>query len=84
MTAAKLRLGAALAAIMLPAVLAAQQVPTITLDEAIELALRVQPAVVQARGAVTTARASSREVMGSWLPQLNANSILICLDNASL
>jgi len=74
MTAAKLRLGAALAAIMLPAVLAAQQVPTITLDEAIELALRVQPAVVQARGAVTTARASSREVMGSWLPQLNANS----------
>jgi outer membrane protein TolC len=74
MSGAKLRLGAAIVALLLPAALAAQQTPTVSLAEAIELALRVQPAVVQARGAVTNARASSREVMGSWLPQLNANS----------
>jgi outer membrane protein len=51
----------------------AQQVPTVTLNEAIELALRVQPAVVQARGAVTTAQDSKREVLGSWLPTINSN-----------
>jgi outer membrane protein TolC len=55
----------------LPAVLAAQT-PTVRLDEAIELALRVQPAVVQARGAVRSAGAGNREVVGSWLPRVNA------------
>jgi outer membrane protein len=49
------------------------QVPTITLDDAIGLALRVQPAVVQAHGAVNNARAASRQVTGSWLPQVSAN-----------
>jgi len=61
-----------------PGILAAQapgrQTPTVTLSDAIDLALRVQPAVVQARGGVTNARAGSREVTGSWLPSLNANS----------
>ena len=50
------------------------QAPTVTLNEAIELALRVQPAVVQARGAVTNAQWASKEVTGSWLPQLSTNS----------
>nr|MDP2483206.1 TolC family protein [Candidatus Palauibacterales bacterium] len=34
---------------------------------------RVQPAVVQARGAITTANAASREVVGSWLPRINSS-----------
>lgn len=49
------------------------QVPTVTLEEAIELALRVLPTVVQARGAVATAQAARREVVGSWLPSLNTS-----------
>ncbi len=53
---------------------AAQQVPTVTLDEAIELALRVQPTVIQARGDVRVAQAARREAMGSWLPTLTGNS----------
>jgi outer membrane protein TolC len=48
--------------------------PTVTLDEAIELALRVQPALVQARGAVRSAQAGSREVTGAWLPTVSANT----------
>jgi outer membrane protein len=57
-----------------PAQAANAQAPTVTLDEAVELALRVQPAVVQARGAVTNARWASKEVTGSWLPQLSTNT----------
>jgi outer membrane protein TolC len=53
---------------------AVAQTPTVTLADAIELALRHQPAVVQARGAVQAAGAGLREVRGSWLPRLNANS----------
>jgi outer membrane protein len=49
------------------------KVPTVTLNEAIELALRVQPAVVQARGAVTAAQDSKREVVGSWLPTISSS-----------
>jgi len=63
----------AVAVLAVPGVLTAQT-PTVTLDEAIELALRVQPAVVQARGAVRSAGASNREVLGSWLPSLSLNS----------
>lgn len=53
---------------------AAQQVPTVTLDEAIELALQVQPTVIQARGNMRVAQAARREAMGSWLPTLSGNS----------
>ncbi|HEX9631549.1 MAG TPA: TolC family protein [Gemmatimonadales bacterium] len=49
------------------------QTPTVTLEDAITLGLRVQPAVVQARGALRSAGASNREVLGSWLPRVNAN-----------
>jgi outer membrane protein TolC len=52
----------------------AQEPPTVTLSEAIELALRAQPAIVQARGAVRSAQAGSREVLGAWLPSLSATS----------
>lgn len=63
----------ALSVLCLPAAIAAQQAPTVTLDEAIEMALRVQPAVVQARGALTSAHAGQREVLGSWLPSLSTS-----------
>jgi len=51
----------------------ANQPPTVTLDEAIDLALTVQPAVVQARGAVTTAVAARRQATGSWLPTVSGS-----------
>lgn len=66
-------LGWAMAVLAVPSALTAQT-PTVTLDEAVDLALRVQPAVVQARGAVRSAGASNREVLGSWLPSLSLNS----------
>jgi outer membrane protein TolC len=50
------------------------QTSAVTLDEAVNMALRVQPAMVQARGQVTTAAAAKRQVIGSWLPSLSASS----------
>ncbi len=52
----------------------AAQTSTVTLEEAVNMALRVQPAMVQARGQVTTAAAAKRQVVGSWLPSLSASS----------
>lgn len=49
-------------------------VPQVTLAEAIELANRVQPTVVQARGQIRNAEAQKRVTLGAWLPSLNANS----------
>ena len=46
----------------------------VTLAEAIRLAERTQPAVVQAEGQVRTAAAQRRNAWGSFLPSLNANS----------
>jgi outer membrane protein TolC len=46
----------------------------VTLAEAIRLAERTQPAVVQAEGQVRTADAQRRNAWGSFLPSLNANS----------
>jgi outer membrane protein len=46
----------------------------VTLDEAIALALRSHPAIVQAQGAVATAHVSQRVALASWLPTLNVNS----------
>ncbi len=53
---------------------AVAQVPSVTLDEAIEMALRVQPGMVQARGQVTQSAAARRETLGSWLPTISAGS----------
>jgi len=49
-------------------------VPTVTLEEAIKLALKVQPAVVTAAGNVGTAHAQQRQAVGNWLPTVTANS----------
>ncbi len=53
---------------------ASAQVQSVTLDEAIALALQEQPAMVQARGQLTLAGASKRQVVGSWLPSLSVSS----------
>ncbi len=50
------------------------QVMTVTLEEAIELALRAQPNVVRARGDLDVARATQREALGNWFPTLSASS----------
>jgi outer membrane protein len=53
------------------------QVPTVTLDDAIKLALRVQPSVVTATGNVDVAHAQQRQAIGNWLPTVNLSSGLI-------
>ena len=53
--------------------LAAQE-RTVTLDEAIALALRSQPAIIQAQGDLDVAHAGQREAIGSYLPTVNFNS----------
>jgi outer membrane protein TolC len=53
---------------------AAAQTPSVTLDQAIELALQVQPAMVQARGQLTSAAAAQRQAVGNWLPNISAGS----------
>src|SRR2546422_5858014 len=56
-----------------PEPLAAQQLE-VTLPEAVRRALDVQPAVVQARGAVTTAGWQKRVAYGAFLPTVTLNS----------
>ena len=45
----------------------------VTLEEALERALRVQPAMVEARGDVRNASASMRESFGAFLPSVTVN-----------
>ncbi len=49
---------------------AAQQVRTVTLHQAIEMAEQVQPRVIQAYGSVRSAEARVRSAKGAWLPSL--------------
>jgi outer membrane protein len=53
---------------------ARSQQPTVTLEEAIRLAERVQPGVIQAQGSVRNADAQLRAAYGQFLPSLNANT----------
>lgn len=70
------RLASVLAGALLPASLAAQatSVRQVTLEEAVQLALRNNPLVVAARGELDVQEANRREAMGSWLPSLSASS----------
>ncbi|MDP3774422.1 MAG: TolC family protein [Gemmatimonadales bacterium] len=52
---------------------AAQEPRRVTLDEALRLASRSQPAMVQARQDVRVASAQERQSFGAFLPSLNAN-----------
>src|SRR2546425_536326 len=53
---------------------AAQQVRQLTLAEAVQRALDVQPAVVQARGTVSNAGWQKRAAYGAFLPTLTLGS----------
>jgi len=53
--------------------LAAQQ-PTVTLEEAIRLAQRNRPAVIQAQGAVRNAEAQVRSAKAAYFPDLSAST----------
>ena len=53
---------------------AAAQARSLTLDEAIDMALQVQPGMVQARGQVTSAHASRLQTYGNWLPSVSVGS----------
>jgi outer membrane protein len=74
----------ALLLLLVPGLLTAQQPnatlvgpgtpPEVTLPEAIALANRVQPGVVQARAAIQNAEAQKKVTLGAWLPNLNASS----------
>jgi outer membrane protein len=50
------------------------QVRTVTLDEAINLALQTQPAIIQAEGNLDMAHASQRVAVGNFLPSVSVNS----------
>jgi outer membrane protein len=62
-----------LMSLLVPLRLAAQE-RTVTLAEAIQLAERTQPALVQARGGVQTAAAQRRSAWGTFLPTVTASS----------
>ena len=62
-----------LMSLLVPLRLAAQE-RTVTLAEAIQLAERTQPAVVQAQGGVQTAAAQRRSAWGTFLPTVTASS----------
>lgn len=49
-------------------------VPVVTLEEAIERALIVSPAAVSAEGATSTARAGVLQARSAWLPAVNFNT----------
>jgi len=52
----------------------AAQDRTVTLEEALDLAERVQPAIVQARGAIRSADAALKSNTGSFLPSLSLSA----------
>ncbi len=52
----------------------AQQTLEVTLSDAINMAVRTQPGMVSARGAIDNALASRRQVTASWFPTVNTNS----------
>jgi len=62
-----------LMSLLVPLRLAAQE-RTVTLAEAIQLAERTQPTVVQAQGGVQTAAAQRRSAWGTFLPTVTASS----------
>ncbi len=62
-----------LSAVPLPG---AAQVLEVTLDEATTMALRANPAIVQALGDIRIAEASRLEYYGDWLPNISGSSSL--------
>jgi outer membrane protein TolC len=50
-----------------------EALPAVTLEQAIEMALTVNPTVVRAQGDLDIASAERRQAYGNWLPTLNTN-----------
>jgi len=75
---ARRRAGALLAgiAVAMPVSYAAAQTPdrTVTLDEAVDLALANSPALIQRMGAIASAEWGERSAWGAFLPSLAMNS----------
>ena len=65
---------AAIPAILLAGTAGAQQVRTVTLDEALRLAQASQPAMVSAHQSIRTAEAQRRQTFGAFLPSLTATT----------
>jgi outer membrane protein len=64
----------ALALLMAGAVAARAQEATVTLQQALDMARRVNPSIIQAQGSVDNAGAGKLQAMGAWLPSISANS----------
>ena len=62
---------AALACLAIGVAGARAQVPTVTLQEAVDMARHVNPAIVQAEGQLDNAGASKLQATGAWLPSLS-------------
>ena len=63
-----------IAAVLVAPAVAQEDVPVVTLSEAIELAVIVNPNAVQARGEIRNAELSRREAFGNYLPSLSTNT----------
>ncbi|HSH46794.1 MAG TPA: TolC family protein, partial [Longimicrobiales bacterium] len=58
-----------------PAQVAGDSARTVSLEEAVELALEHHPGVVSADASATSARAGQLQARGAWLPSVNANGV---------
>jgi outer membrane protein len=53
---------------------AAQDIQVVTLEEAVDMARHVNPAIIQAEGQLDNAGAAKLQAMGAWLPSLSLSS----------
>jgi outer membrane protein len=83
MTGARLGIVGGVVSVVVAPGLAAQQPLQVTLQEAVRRALDVQPAVVQARGAVSSAGWQKRAAYGAFLPTVTLNSSAFRQNTAS-
>ena len=74
MTSSRRGMVAGVGGVLVAACLAAQAPFQVTLPEAVRRALDVQPAVIQARGAMSTAGWQRRAAFGAFLPTVTLNS----------
>ncbi|HEY9384650.1 MAG TPA: hypothetical protein VIP80_14155, partial [Gemmatimonadales bacterium] len=68
------RLTLVLACCVFPLAPASSQQRSVTLAEAIDLAFRADPSVVQAQGTARTAGATLRSTWGEFLPRISSNA----------
>ncbi len=71
MTAIALAVAISLGSVPEPAV---SQIPTVTLEEAVALAMEHSPAVIQAAGNIRIAQATKLQSVSDWLPTLSGSS----------